>query len=96
MECSRNYGHLLCQVIHRCDVLCKSGDVAATSSGACHLAEQNVERLYSAEALLETHYRRLDSTDFFSPGIGKLTSGDGSIPRTPSDRQTRPVDNSLS
>jgi D-lactate dehydrogenase len=41
--------------------------------GAEYPAEHNVGHLYAAKPALAAHYRRLDPTNVFNPGIGKTS-----------------------
>ena len=41
--------------------------------GAEYPAEHNVGHLYEAKPALREHYRRLDPTNSFNPGIGKTS-----------------------
>ena len=76
------YGHFLCHVFHQ-DYLVKKGvDPAALEErllqwtdgrGAEYPAEHNVGQLYAAKPGLVAHYRQLDPTNVFNPGIGKTS-----------------------
>ncbi|RVT85729.1 D-lactate dehydrogenase [Rhodobacteraceae bacterium CCMM004] len=76
------YGHFLCHVLHQ-DYVVKAGvDVAALKArmlalldarGAEYPAEHNVGHLYAAKPALAEHYRTLDPTNSFNPGIGKTS-----------------------
>jgi len=74
------YGHFLCHVLHQDYVLKKGADAAAVKKkmltlldarGAEYPAEHNVGHLYEAKPALVEHYRALDPTNSFNPGIGK-------------------------
>jgi D-lactate dehydrogenase len=76
------YGHFFCHVFHQ-DYLVKKGvDAIALehrllelmdARGAEYPAEHNVGHLYAAKPALAAHYRRLDPTNVFNPGIGKTS-----------------------
>ena len=73
------YGHFFCHVIHQ-DYLVKKGfDPAEVehamwtildARGAEYPAEHNVGHLYFAKPALASHYRNLDPSNSFNPGIG--------------------------
>ncbi|MFC6276685.1 D-lactate dehydrogenase [Psittacicella hinzii] len=75
-------GHFLCHVFHL-DYLVKKGEDVEkikqelldyfASRGAEYPAEHNVGHLYHAKPALEKHYRELDPTNQFNPGVGKLS-----------------------
>ena len=74
--------HFFCLVIHHDFVLKKGVDPAAFKSrylahldarGAKYPAEHNVGHLYKAEASLSDFYRKLDPTNTFNPGVGKMS-----------------------
>jgi D-lactate dehydrogenase len=74
------YGHFLCHVLHQDYVLKKGADAATVKKkmlallearGAEYPAEHNVGHLYEAKPALVEHYRALDPTNSFNPGIGK-------------------------
>jgi D-lactate dehydrogenase len=76
------YGHFLCQVFHQDYVIRKGCDVAALKQailtgleqrGAECPAEHNVGRHYPAKPALKEHYRELDPSNLFNPGIGMLS-----------------------
>ena len=76
------YGHFLCHVLHQDYVLKKGADAAVVKKkmlalldarGAEYPAEHNVGHLYEAKPALVEHYRALDPTNSFNPGIGKTT-----------------------
>lgn len=76
------YGHFLCHVFHQ-DYIVKTGcDPMAIKQqmlalldqrGAEYPAEHNVGHLYAAKPALENHYKSLDPTNSFNPGIGKTS-----------------------
>lgn len=76
------YGHFFCHVFHQ-DYILKAGhDAAATehemwnildARGAEYPAEHNVGHLYPAKPALLEHYRALDPSNSFNPGIGQAT-----------------------
>lgn len=75
------YGHFFCHVFHQDYVLKKGVDAKALkhamlrlldSRGAKYPAEHNVGHLYEAEQSLQQFYRKLDPTNTFNPGIGKM------------------------
>ena len=73
------YGHFFCHVMHQ-DYLVKKGfDPAEVehamwaildARGAEYPAEHNVGHLYFAKPALASHYRNLDPSNSFNPGIG--------------------------
>lgn len=75
-------GHFFCYVCHQ-DYLLKEGvdahqfkdDVIAyiEKRGAKYPAEHNVGHLYEASADYQAHFRQLDPTNTFNPGIGKTS-----------------------
>lgn len=74
------YGHFLCHVLHQDYVLKKGTDAAVVKKkmlalldarGAEYPAEHNVGHLYEAKPALVAHYRALDPTNSFNPGIGR-------------------------
>jgi D-lactate dehydrogenase (quinone) len=76
------YGHFLCHVLHQDYVLKKGTDAAAIKArmleildarGAEYPAEHNVGQIYRAKSSLADHYRALDPTNSFNPGIGKTS-----------------------
>lgn len=76
------YGHFFCQVFHQ-DYLVKKGcdptEVEHAmweildARGAQYPAEHNVGHLYDAQPSLASHYRTLDPTNSFNPGIGRTS-----------------------
>ena len=84
------YGHFLCHVFHQDYIVGKGNDPLAIEHamwalldhrGAEYPAEHNVGHLYRAKPALERHYRTLDPTNTFNPGIGQTSKhrhwGDG-------------------
>jgi D-lactate dehydrogenase len=73
------YGHFFCHVLHQ-DYIVKKGyeptDVEHAmweildARGAEYPAEHNVGHLYNAKPSLVNHYRSLDPSNSFNPGIG--------------------------
>lgn len=76
------YGHFLCHVLHQ-DYIVKPGtDVKwlkeimlerLDARGVEYPAEHNVGHIYRAKPALAEHYRSLDPTNSFNPGIGKTS-----------------------
>lgn len=73
------YGHFLCHVFHQDYIIEKGVDVHALEQrmleildqrGAEYPAEHNVGHLYPAKPALADHYRALDPSNTFNPGIG--------------------------
>ena len=82
IEAKLYYGHFLCHVLHQDYVVKKGCDPAALKArmleildarGAEYPAEHNVGHLYAAKPALSEHYRTLDPTNSFNPGIGKTS-----------------------
>lgn len=76
------YGHFLCHVLHQDYALKKGADAASIKArmleilderGAEYPAEHNVGHIYRAKPSLMQHYRSLDPTNSFNPGIGKTS-----------------------
>jgi D-lactate dehydrogenase len=76
------YGHFMCHVFHQDYIFKKGTDVAAVKArmlsrldakGAKYPAEHNVGHLYQADPALMAHYEKLDPTNTFNPGIGKMS-----------------------
>ncbi len=76
------YGHFLCHVFHQDYIVKKGADPEAIKKkmlalldarGAEYPAEHNVGHLYAAKPALAEHYRSLDPTNSFNPGIGKMS-----------------------
>lgn len=75
------YGHFMCHVFHQDYILKKGADAKAVKKamlalldtrGAKYPAEHNVGHLYEAESGLREFYKKLDPTNTFNPGIGKM------------------------
>lgn len=73
------YGHFFCQVFHQDYVVKKGFNAMAVehamwklldARGAEYPAEHNVGHLYDAKPSLVTHYKALDPSNAFNPGIG--------------------------
>ncbi len=82
IEARLYYGHFLCHVFHQDYILRKGADPKAIKAkmlalldtrGAEYPAEHNVGHLYHAKPALAAHYKTLDPTNSFNPGIGKLS-----------------------
>lgn len=76
------YGHFLCHVFHQDYLVKKPHDALKVEEeilaveferGAEYPAEHNVGHLYEAKESLVNHYRNLDPTNQFNPGVGKQT-----------------------
>ncbi|WP_204902191.1 D-lactate dehydrogenase [Psychrobacter sanguinis] len=76
------YGHFFCYVFHQDYILKKGSDAQQVkhlmlellnTRGAKYPAEHNVGHLYEAEPDLQNFYQRLDPTNSFNPGIGKMS-----------------------
>ncbi|RIY39826.1 D-lactate dehydrogenase, partial [Psittacicella hinzii] len=76
------YGHFLCHVFHQDYIIKKPLDPLAVEEeiletlyarGAQYPAEHNVGHLYHAKEALVNHYKNLDPTNSFNPGVGKTT-----------------------
>ena len=74
--------HFMCLVFHWDFVLKKSSNIEEVKSlilkkldeiGAKYPAEHNVGHLYHADEDLETFYKKLDPTNSFNAGVGKLS-----------------------
>ena len=81
IEHSLYYGHFFCHVFHQDYILKKGADAKKVKSdmlalldsrGAKYPAEHNVGHLYEAESDLQDFYIKLDPTNTFNPGIGKM------------------------
>ena len=77
-----HYGHFLCNVFHQNYIFKKGVDKNKMKDimlefldkkGAKYPAEHNVGYLYKAESTLQKFYAKLDPTNTFNPGIGKLS-----------------------
>ncbi|MDF0487340.1 D-lactate dehydrogenase [Sphingomonas sp. H39-1-10] len=76
------YGHFFCHVFHQDYVIRKGHDpleiehrmwALLDARGAEYPAEHNVGHLYPAKPALAAHYRALDPTNSFNPGIGQTS-----------------------
>lgn len=76
------YGHFFCHVFHQDYVIRVGHDPLAIehamwalldARGAEYPAEHNVGHLYPAKPALTDHYRALDPTNSFNPGIGQTS-----------------------
>lgn len=76
------YGHFFCHVFHQDYLVRKGVDPVALehrilalldSRGAEYPAEHNVGHLYVATAALAEHYRQLDPSNCFNPGLGQTS-----------------------
>jgi D-lactate dehydrogenase len=75
------YGHFMCNVFHQNYIFKKGTNIQKMKSimlnmldekGAKYPAEHNVGHLYEAENNLQIFYKKLDPTNTFNPGIGKM------------------------
>jgi len=82
IEFKLHYGHFFCNVFHVNYVFKKGSDLKEMkakllkyfdSRGAKYPAEHNVGHQYEAEQTLQKHYKKLDPTNTFNPGVGKLS-----------------------
>jgi len=80
------YGHFMCNVFHQNYIFKKGTDRQKMKSimlamlddkGAKYPAEHNVGHLYEAENSLQRFYKKLDPTNTFNPGIGKMSKYQG-------------------
>lgn len=76
------YGHFLCYVFHQDYIVKKGCDPNDVKKELLHLvdergaqfpAEHNVGHSYKANDDLSNHYKQLDPTNTFNPGIGKTS-----------------------
>jgi D-lactate dehydrogenase (quinone) len=76
------YGHFFCQVFHQDYIVKKGFDTMGLehamwkildSRAAEYPAEHNVGHLYLAKQSLKNHYKCLDPTNSFNPGIGQTS-----------------------
>ena len=76
------YGHFFCQVFHQDYIVKRGFDTTEVehamwkildTRGAEYPAEHNVGHLYHAKPALVDHYRTLDPTNSFNPGIGQTS-----------------------
>lgn len=79
LSVSSYYGHFFCHVLHQDHVAKKGVDPVALKKemtallearGAAIPAEHNYGRLYELPSELEEHFRALDPTNTFNPGLG--------------------------
>ncbi|MCF6444935.1 D-lactate dehydrogenase [Nereida sp. MMG025] len=82
IEAKMYYGHFFCHVFHQDYIVKKGVDAKALKDrmlelldtrGAEYPAEHNVGHLYKAKPALVDHYKTLDPTNSFNPGIGKTS-----------------------
>ena len=82
IEFKLHYGHFMCNVFHVNYVFKKGSDLVEMkalllkyfdSKGAKYPAEHNVGHQYKAESSLQNFYKKLDPTNTFNPGIGKMS-----------------------
>ncbi|EAS40719.1 D-lactate dehydrogenase [Photobacterium profundum] len=82
MVTSLYYGHFMCHVFHQDYIFKKGTDTKKMKKlmlelleqkGAKYPAEHNVGHLYEAENTLQEFYHKLDPTNTFNPGIGKMS-----------------------
>jgi len=82
IEFKLHYGHFICSVFHVNYVFKKGTNLVEMkklllkyydSKGAKYPAEHNVGHQYKAENTLQKHYKKLDPTNTFNPGIGKMS-----------------------
>jgi D-lactate dehydrogenase (quinone) len=91
-EISRNlvhafyYGHFMCNVFHQNYIFKKGTDTKKMKltmlailddKGVKYPAEHNVGHLYKAESSLQKFYKKIDPTNTFNPGIGKMSKYQG-------------------
>lgn len=76
------YGHFFCHVFHQDYIIAKGHDPATLEDdmlalldarGAEYPAEHNVGQHYRAKPQLAAHYRALDPSNTFNPGIGRTS-----------------------
>ena len=79
LDISLYYGHFMCHVFHHDYILKKGTNIKAVKENllkrldqksAKYPAEHNVGHIYKADESLQKHYRDLDPTNTFNPGIG--------------------------
>ena len=79
LDLSLYYGHFMCHVFHHDYILKKGTNIKAVKENllkrldqksAKYPAEHNVGHMYKADESLQKHYRELDPTNTFNPGIG--------------------------
>ena len=76
------YGHFLCHVMHQNYIMKPGVDAKACKQkilenfdqrGAEYPAEHNVGHEYKAKPVLVEHYKSIDPTNAFNPGIGQTS-----------------------
>ncbi|PID46416.1 MAG: D-lactate dehydrogenase [Proteobacteria bacterium] len=81
-----HFGHFMCNVFHQNYLFKKGTDKVKMKAlmleyldnkGAKYPAEHNVGHLYQAENSLQAFYKKLDPTNTFNPGIGKMSKYEG-------------------
>ena len=79
LDLSLYYGHFMCHVFHHDYILKKGTNIKGVKENllkrldqksAKYPAEHNVGHMYKADETLQKHYRELDPTNTFNPGIG--------------------------
>ena len=79
LDLSLYYGHFMCHVFHHDYILKKGTNIKDVKENllkrldqksAKYPAEHNVGHMYKADKTLQKHYRELDPTNTFNPGIG--------------------------
>ena len=79
LDLSLYYGHFMCHVFHHDYILKKGTNIKSVKENllkrldqksAKYPAEHNVGHMYKADETLQKHYRELDPTNTFNPGIG--------------------------
>jgi D-lactate dehydrogenase len=79
LDLSLYYGHFMCHVFHHDYILKKGTNIKDVKENllkrldqksAKYPAEHNVGHMYKADESLQKHYRELDPTNTFNPGIG--------------------------
>ncbi len=79
LDLSLYYGHFMCHVFHHDYILKKGTNIKDVKENllkrldkksAKYPAEHNVGHMYKADETLQKHYRELDPTNTFNPGIG--------------------------
>lgn len=76
------YGHFMCHVFHHDYIVKKGADLKAlkqrvldliAAKGGEYPAEHNVGHVYGAKPALAGFYREIDPTNFFNPGVGRMS-----------------------
>ena len=76
------YGHFFCYVMHQDYIFKKGVNVPEVKKeilkildqrGAEYPAEHNVGHMYLAKPSLSSFYKKIDPTNSFNPGIGKMS-----------------------